>query len=272
MSFTNLCRVGATALILSVSLMISGCGGGGETADGPKPDSAPPPSAGAVKGGLPIPTGGAKIVGTVKFEGNLPNLKEIDMADEPVCSTHWSDQGTAPVSEALVLGPNNVLANVFLSITGGLSGGPYAPSPVPVTIDQKGCKYSPHVFALMKGQNIVFTNSDGVLHNVHALPKQNREFNLAMPGKMKVSKPRSFKKTEGMFRIKCDKHPWMGSYAAVLEHPYFAVTGEDGTFEIAGLGAGTYEVEAWHEKMGTRTASVTVAADGTQTVDFAFSK
>ena len=272
MNFENHGRFGVASLILGVSLTISGCGGGGQTSDAPQSVSAPPASAGGAKSGLPIPTGGSKIVGSVKFEGDLPRLKEIDMADEPVCSNHWSDQDMSPVSEALVLGPDNVVANVFLTITSGPSGGPYAPSSVPVEVDQKGCKYVPHVFAVMKGQNIVFKNSDGVLHNVHALPKQNREFNLAMPGSMKVAKPRSFKKAEGMFKIKCDKHPWMSSYAAVLDHPFFDVTGEDGNYEIKGLPAGTYEIEAWHEKMGTRSASVTVAANETQTVDFAFSK
>ncbi len=272
MSLKKHVRISVASLLLGVSLMFSGCGGSSQTSDTPKSESAPSAPAGGAKGGIPIPTSGSKIVGSVTFEGSIPNLKEIDMADEPVCSKHWTDQTLSPVSEALVLGSNNTIANVFLSITGGPSGGPYAPSPVPVEIDQKGCKYSPHVFAVMKGQNVIFTNSDGVLHNVHALPNKNREFNLAMPGSMKVAKPRSFKKTEGMFKIKCDKHPWMSSYAAVLDHPFFDVTGKDGSYEIKGLPAGTYVIEAWHEKMGSRSSSVTVAANETQTVDFTFSK
>ena len=195
------------------------------------------------EGIIAVPVSGAKITGTVKFTGNAPKMRELDMSDEPVCVHKWEEWGMASKSEALVLGEN-----------------------------QEGCAYKPHVFAVMKGQNIVFKNSDGVLHNVHALPEKNREFNLAMPGSMTEAPPRSFRKSESMFRIKCDKHPWMLSYAAVMSHPYFSVTGVDGKFEIIGLPAGTYEVEAWHEKLGTQVSTVTVAADSNETVDFAFSR
>ena len=269
MRFANTFRFPSFLFIGLILLFMAGCGGGGETAD---TGAAPSPASAAPEGAIPIPTGGAKISGIVKFEGDAPRLKEIDMSDEPVCASRWEKEGHAPKSEALLLGEGNSLGNIFVSIKSGLGAANYIPPSDPVVIDQIGCKYAPHVYALMKGQNIVFKNSDGVLHNVHALPKKNREFNLAMPGSMKESKPRPFKKVESMFRVKCDKHPWMNSYAAVMEHPFFSVTGEDGSFEINGLAAGTYEVEAWHEKMGTRVATVTVAANEAQTVNFSFSR
>lgn len=224
------------------------------------------------EGIIAVPVSGAKITGTVKFTGNAPKMRELDMSDEPVCVHKWEEWGMASKSEALVLGEGQSMANIFVSIKSGLGAQKYAPPTTPVVVNQEGCAYKPHVFAVMKGQNIVFKNSDGVLHNVHALPEKNREFNLAMPGSMTEAPPRSFRKSESMFRIKCDKHPWMLSYAAVMSHPYFSVTGVDGKFEIIGLPAGTYEVEAWHEKLGTQVSTVTVAADSNETVDFAFSR
>jgi hypothetical protein len=123
----------------------------------------------------------------------------------------------------------------------------------------------------MVNQPFKVLNSDGILHNVHALPKVNAQFNMAMPAS-RTEAVEEFAKVEGMFVIKCDVHPWMKAYVEVLSHPFFDVTGPDGTFRIAALPAGTYEIEAWHEKLGTRTASVTVADGATGSADFTFSK
>ena len=269
MTLSNRTRMLILILAGAFWALLSGCGGGGDSATS---ESAAPAAREAPAEATPVPMGNASISGMVKFEGAAPKLGEIDMSDEPVCASQWEEKGHTPRSEALVLGADNALGNVFVSVKSGHGGASYMAPSEPVVVDQVGCKYIPHVFALMKGQEIIFKNSDGVLHNVHALPNENREFNLAMPGSMTESKPRSFKKTEPMFRIKCDKHPWMNAYAAVMEHPFFSVTGEDGSFEITGLVAGTYEVEAWHERMGTRVATVTVGADEMQTVDFSFSR
>jgi len=115
---------------------------------------------------------------------------------------------------------------------------------------------------------VMFRNSDGILHNVHGLPSENREFNIGMPPTLK-EKEQTFNKPEMAFPVKCDVHPWMKAYIAVMTHPYFAVTDRDGKFTIEGLPAGTYEIEAWHEKLGTQTAEVTVDGDGA-TADFTF--
>jgi len=131
--------------------------------------------------------------------------------------------------------------------------------------------YNPHVFGIMVGQPLKILNPDGTLHNIHVLSKINPEFNLAMP-KFRKEMTKTFKKEEFMFTIKCDVHPWMGGWASVMSHPYFAVTADDGQFSIAGLPAGTYEVEAWHEKLGTRSASVTITDDETKELNFTFSR
>lgn len=269
MLLSNRTRILVLVLGGAFGALLSGCSGGG---DSETSESAVPATTKAPVDTAPMPAGNATISGTVAFAGQAPKLGEIDMSDEVVCATRWEEEGRIPRSEALVLGADNTLGNVFVAIKSGHGEATYMAPSDPVIIDQVGCKYVPHVFAVMKGQPVVFKNSDGVLHNVHALPNENREFNLAMPGTMLESKPRFFKKTESMFRIKCDKHPWMYSYAAVMEHPFFAVTAKDGSFEISGLAAGTYEVEAWHEKLGNQVASVTVGADEAQTVDFSFSR
>src|SRR5262245_4868645 len=209
----------------------------------------------------------ATITGTVTYEGKVPNLKPIDMTADAACAKMHS---TAQPSDLLVLGPGNAMANIMVSVAGGLPAGKTYPVPsTPVVMDQKGCHYDPHVFGLRVGQQFKVLNSDGILHNVHALPKVNAQFNMAMPPTVKES-TKSFGKAEGMFMIKCDVHPWMSSYAGVFDHPFFSVTQKDGKFTISGLDPGTYELEAWHEKLGVQKASVTVTGSETKTVNFKF--
>jgi plastocyanin len=172
--------------------------------------------------------------------------------------------------EVLVLGPGQTMGNVFVQVKSGLPKKDHPVPKEPVVLDQKGCTYSPHVFGIRAGQTLNIMNSDGTLHNVHVMPKVNRVFNLAMP-KTKTMATAVFDKPEAMFPIKCDVHPWMGAYIAVMSHPYFSTTGKDGKFTIKGLDAGTYEIEAWHERLGTKTATVTVTANETKAVNFKFS-
>ena len=207
------------------------------------------------------------VTGSVVYEGKVPSLRPLAVAAEPVCA---KKHATVP-NEALVLGAGNTMANVVVQVVSGLPAGKTWPAPKqPVTMDQDGCQYKPHVMGVMVGQPFKVLNSDGILHNVHALPKVNAPFNMAMPPTVKES-TKSFGKSEGMFMIKCDVHPWMQSYIGVFAHPFFAVTGSDGKFTIANLPAGTYQVEAWHEKLGTQKATVTVGASDTKTQSFKFS-
>jgi plastocyanin len=207
------------------------------------------------------------ITGTALYEGKVPALKPLAVAAEPMCA---KKHPTVP-NEMLVLGSGNTMANVVVRVVGGLPAGKSYPAPTtPVTMDQVGCQYVPHVIGLMVGQPLKVLNSDGVLHNVHALPKINKPFNMAMPPTRKEA-TESFAKEEGMFVVKCDVHPWMQSYVGVFSHPFFAVTGTDGKYTIKDLPAGTYEIEAWHERLGTQKTKVTVGASDTQTAGFKFS-
>ncbi len=210
----------------------------------------------------------ATITGTVTYDGKVPNLKPIDMGADAACAKMHQ---TPQPSDVLVLGSGNTMANIMVSVAAGLPAGKTWPaSKNPVVMDQKGCRYEPHVFGLTIDQPFKVLNSDGILHNVHALPKVNASFNMAMPPTVKES-TKSFGKAEGMFMIKCDVHPWMSSYAGVFGHPFFSVTKNDGKFSISGLDAGTYELQAWHEKLGVQKASVTVTGTETKSVDFKFS-
>jgi plastocyanin len=162
------------------------------------------------------------------------------------------------------------MGNILVYVSKGVPAGKTYPAPkTPVVFDQNGCQYKPHVLALMVGQPYKILNSDGILHNVHALPKINTAFNRPMPATVKEVTV-TFDKAEANFPVKCDVHPWMGAFVGVFNHPFFAVTGADGKFTISGLDPGTYEITAWHERMGTQTATVTVGASDTKTQAFKF--
>ena len=210
----------------------------------------------------------ASISGTIKYEGDVPKFNEIKMEADPICLTHH----TTPVyPQTLVVGEGNTMANVFVYVKGGLAAKTYPVPSEPLVIDQNGCQYAPHVAGVMVGQNVKILNPDGTLHNVHALCKVNPEFNMAMP-KFRTETTKVFDKEEFMFALKCDVHPWMIGWLSVMPHPFFAATQTDGKFKIDNLPAGTYEIEAWHEKLGTQKASVTVAADETKEINFTFAK
>ncbi len=209
----------------------------------------------------------SSITGTVTFDGKAPALKPIAMDADPVCAKKHS----GPVAnEMLVLGNGNTMGNIMVWVSKGLPAGKTWPAPkTPVVLDQNGCMYKPHVMGIMVGQTYKILNSDGVLHNVHTLPNINPAFNRAMPPTIKEAST-SFSKEEGVFHIKCDVHPWMSAYIAVFTHPFFSVTSSDGKYTISGLDPGTYVITAWHERLGTQTATVTVGASDTKTQNFKF--
>ncbi|HTK80859.1 MAG TPA: carboxypeptidase regulatory-like domain-containing protein [Bacteroidota bacterium] len=207
------------------------------------------------------------VTGKINFKGAKPAVSKIMMNADPKCVKMHS--GKDVVSEQVVVNPNNTLQNVFIYVKKGLEGKKF---PVPSdkkTIDQKGCMYSPHVFGVMAGQPIEISNDDPTLHNIHALPKNSKQFNIAQP-KQGMKMTQKFDKSEVMVKVKCEVHNWMAAYVGVLDHPFYAVSGNDGAFSIKNLPAGTYEIEAWHEKFGTQTMSVTVGASDTKTADFTF--
>ena len=206
------------------------------------------------------------ITGTITFEGKAPKMKPLRLDADPICVVN---NEIAPKKEWLILDENKGVKNVLVFVTEGLNID-YSPPEEPVVIDQKGCIYSPHVLGIMAGQQLDILNNDGTLHNIHALPKVNKEFNKAQPrSKKKLSV--KFEKPEAPFKVKCDVHPWMGAYIGVFDHPCFAVSGDDGTYIISDLKPGEYVIEAWHEKLGSQTANVTVS-DSAAHQNFTFKK
>ncbi|MBC8028847.1 MAG: hypothetical protein H7Z16_01940 [Pyrinomonadaceae bacterium] len=215
------------------------------------------------------------VSGAIAFNGAPPAPKKIDTSADPACGTANPNLTTEDTSVK-----DGKLANVFVYIKDGTAAdgtkiGDYThktPSDA-VTLDQKGCQYVPHVLGVQVNQKFKVTNSDPTQHNIHPNPKSNPGWNQTQPnGAAPIEK--TFARAEVLIPVKCDQHPWMKSYVGVVKHPFFAVSGEDGTFVIKGLPPGKYTVAAWHEKGGPngteKTMEVTVAANGTAKADFAF--
>jgi plastocyanin len=205
------------------------------------------------------------ISGTIHFAGKMPEPVQIDMAQDPVCSL-----SPANYSEQYV-GKNGGLQNVFIYVKDGLGNKVYPVPSSPVVVDQKGCRYTPHVVGAMVGQKISFTNSDPTMHNVHMIPtvggNQTADISQAPNGQ---PESRIFSKPELMMPVRCNNHPWMQAFVNVVENPFFAVSASDGHFEIKGLPPGTYTVVADHEVLGQQTATITVGAKQIATQDFTF--
>jgi plastocyanin len=195
------------------------------------------------------------VKGTITFTGKAPDLK-------PLLVTR--DQGTCGKSspdESLMVADGK-LANVVVTVKGAATQ-PGAPA----VIDQQQCRYHPHVQVAAPGSGLQILNSDPLLHNIHGYLGQVTTFNVAMPLKdQKVSKKLD---KPGVVRVKCDVHAWMGAYVVVADGPA-AVSGADGSFEIKGVPPGSYTVTAWHEKLGEKTAQLTVPASGAASLDFSY--
>lgn len=214
------------------------------------------------------------ITGTIAYNGTAPAPKKIDTSADPVCGQRSPNLST---EDNVVT--NGKLANTFVYIKDGTTAdgtkiGDYtftAPSDS-VALDQNGCHYKPHVSGAMVNQKLSITNSDPTQHNIHFTPKNNPDWNQSQPnGAPPLT--HSFARAEVLVPVKCNQHPWMKAYVAVMKHPFFAVSAEDGTFTIKGVPAGTYTVAAWHEGGATgteKTMQVTVAANGAAKADFAF--
>ncbi len=214
----------------------------------------------------PAAQAGATLTGKVKFTGTKPAAAKIDMSEEPKCKAKYQ---TPPTDEAVVVNANGTLADVFVYVKSGLPASYTAPAPAgPVTLDQDGCRYHPHVLGILVGQKLAIKNSDGILHNIKAKGTKNRPFNISQPTTM--TSERTFTAPEVVVPLECNVHGWMHAWLGVLSHPFFAVSGTDGSFTIKGLPAGTYVIEAWHEKYGPQTATVTVTGSETKTADFNF--
>lgn len=237
---------------LALALLLASCSP--KSPDGPKAPAGPPGKVGT-----------AVVSGRVTFSGVPPANEKVTMGSDPYCSGQHPGESELP---EYAVGVDGALANVLVRVMSGVSG-VYPPPAEAKRLDQKGCAFSPRVLALVAGQPLELVSSDATLHNVHAVAKENRAFNLGMPAPG-TRFTRTFEKPE-IVAFRCDVHPWMRAWVAVLPHPFFAVTGADGRYEIRGLPAGTYTVQAWHEKLPPQTFTVTLAEGETKANDVAFS-
>jgi plastocyanin len=251
-------------LALAAVIALAACGGGGgdESASSSTATTtstpAPPPVDPATAG---------TITGTITLAGDAPEMDTIQMGADPNCARMHS----SPVmNEFVITGEGGTLANAFVYVKSGLEGRTFPPPSESVLLDQEGCVYVPHVVGLQVGQTLTIRNSDETLHNIHAMPTKNPEFNIGQPVKG-LTTEKTFEVAEVMIPFKCDVHKWMNSYAGVLDHPYFAVTQADGSYSIPNLPPGDYVVEVWHERLGTQEASVTVGESATVENDFSYS-
>jgi plastocyanin len=212
------------------------------------------------------PATAAAVSGAIKFTGKRAARKPVDMSNDPACVAAHHGR---PYDESEVVNPNGALANVFVYVKSGLEGKTFEVPSAPVTIDQHGCWFNPRVLGILVGQKLEVTNSDPVTHNIHPLAQVNREWNHSQ-GQGDAPLERKFLKPEVLIRVKCNIHSWMHAFIGVVDNPYFAVTGADGTFTLPNLPPGEYTIEAVHETLGTQDQKITVTAKGSATADFTF--
>jgi hypothetical protein len=208
------------------------------------------------------------VSGTIRLAGKPPTPVKIDMSMDPVCSMTGGDNFA---EQYIVHGGK--LANVYVYIKSGppAAMSATAPTPAPVVLDQVGCKYVPHVVALMRGGSVEFRNSDSAMHNIHTLPTAAGSTPIDISqGPKGAPQFEQFNRVEVMIPVRCNNHPWMNAFINVSATPFFAVTDADGHFNIGGMPAGTYTLAAVHEKMGEQTMTVTVEPKGTAKADFSF--
>jgi plastocyanin len=210
--------------------------------------------------------------GQVKWEGERPKQSGINMGKDAYCEKCYKTKPFA--NPAGYVTKELEIPNVFIYVKSGIKGKYDVPAE-PAHIDQHNCMYAPHVMGMMAGQALKITNSDDTAHNIHAKPNKNSEFNFGQPqkGMEAIRKgPETFTQPEIMVSVKCDVHPWMSAFIGVVEHPFFATSGEDGTYEIKDLPDGEYELEAWHEKWGKQTFKITIKGGAAAEHDVKYSE
>jgi len=249
---------------MALAVAIISCGGGQQKQETGAP-AAGAPAAGGAKA-VDAATAGS-ITGTVKLDGTAPKMRPINMAAEPSCAKEHSTPAT---TQDVMVGSGGALQNVVVYLKGDFSQYSFDAASAPAVIDQKGCQYAPHVVALRVGQALNVTNSDQTTHNIHPVPMNNREWNQSQPpGSAPLNE--TFAREEIAIPVKCNVHPWMKSYIAVVGNPYFQVTGNDGSFTLKNVPPGTYTLTAWHESLGPMDQMITVgASEQKKDVNFSF--
>lgn len=255
----SLALMSAGALVI-----LAACGGGEPSKTESTPPPAAAPAAGAPAAGGGAATGTASISGKITYEGSVPAPEKVKLSADPKCVAMHKDG----LERTQIHVKDGGLADVLVYVKSGANGTYPAPAD-PVVLDQKGCDYTPHMTVLQAGQPLKIRNSDDTLHNIHPRPQANQEFNVGQP-RQGMESTKMLDKPEVMIPVGCDVHPWMRSYIAVLDNPFFAVTDENGKYEIKGLPAGEYEIEAIHEKLNKQTGKITVKDGESATLDLAY--
>ncbi len=243
-----------SALLLLATLALTACK--------QSPSIPATPTAAAVD-----PATAATITGTVHFDGKPPARIPIDMALDPACL-----MVTEPNLTEQFIVDHGGLANVFVYVKAGAPASVAPATAQPVRLNQKGCRYVPHVIAVQQGGRVAFQNSDPTLHNVHTTPDQAGNASLDL-SEMPMGKPQTevFHTPETMLPVRCNNHPWMQAFINVAPNAYYAVSGPDGTFTLPKLPPGTYTLAAVHEKLGEQDIQITIAPKATATANFSFS-
>jgi hypothetical protein len=249
------------AVVCLAMLGAAACGGDSST-------SADPSSPAAAPDAKKVDTATAgTITGRVVFEGAPPENPILRMTSDSACASANASREVR--AESYVVN-DGALQNVFVYVRDGLGNRYLFDTPTePVKLDQKGCQYTPHVVGLRVTQPLEVSNSDSTLHNVHGMPEKNTEFNVGQPVPG-MKNTVTFTTPEVMIPFKCDVHAWMLAYVGVVSHPYFAVTGNGGTFELKTIPPGTYTIEAWHEKLGRQEQTVTLGEKESKSVTFTY--
>jgi plastocyanin len=242
------------AIALTAVLLVVGCS---NTPDEPSPSAAPAVDPGSV----------GTVTGKIVLDGTVTPAEVIRLGGDPNCVALAA--GEERRTEYVVVGEGNTVQNVFVYVKEGLPNRMYPVPAQPVVLDQQKCRYVPRVLGVQVGQQLTIKNSDPLLHNVRAEGAINEPFDVGTPVQgMEVK--RTFVTREVMVPFKCNVHSWMNAYVGVLEHPYFAVSDSTGRFSLPQLPPGDYTIEIWHERFGTQTQLVTVAAKEAKDLTFTF--
>jgi plastocyanin len=249
-----------TVMLIS-AFAVSGCSHSATESSAPTA-TVDPATAGSISGTVTLDGAPPYASGTASLEGPKP----IDMSAAPAC-VQANPQPVFP--QTIVTGEKGALANVVVYVKDGLANYRYSTPTDTAVLQQKNCMYSPHVVALMTGQPFEVQNNDPTMHNVHPMPKHNRQWSNSQPSGS-AALHETFTHAEFAMPVLCNVHPWMRSTVFVFDHPYFAVTPPAGNFTLANLPPGTYTIEAWHETLGTQDQTVTIGPHESKTISFAF--
>jgi plastocyanin len=243
-------------VLMAASLAAAACGRAAPAAEAPASSGIDPATT-------------AVVTGRVLFDGPAPEPEMLRIDADRACVS-LNGTGQQP-GESIVLGENSALQNVFVYVKDGLGKRSFPVPPDPVVIAQQKCRYTPRVIGIRVGQPLEIRNGDPLLHNIRSDSEINQPFNQGQPVQG-MAFSHTFTTREVMMPIKCDVHRWMNAYVGALDHPYFAVTADAGTFQLRDLPPGTYTLEAWHERLGVQSQQVTVGAKETRDVVFTFAR